>query len=278
MNITQPGSRPARTVAAPGTARPHLTLIHGSAAGPGQWDALAAQLSPMSMVDRIRLSGGDGAPYGPMVPYGIDVELACIAPPPASAAPRILVGHSMGGLIAAAQCIALPRRYDALVLIEPVLFGLLARPGHTAAHRDVSAFMRYFVSLRDPSRQLDAARAMFHFWRLYDAWEAMPPAQRERLAACMPKVRQECSLFDEDLVSPERLGALAGLPVVWVAGSESPSHIAAVRRSFVELLPDTELVEIPGAGHLVHTTHPREVAGVIARLVRRFEFSRTVTD
>ena len=28
--------------------------------------------------------------------------------------------------------------------------------------------------------QLDAARAMFHFWKLYDAWEAQSPARREQ--------------------------------------------------------------------------------------------------
>jgi pimeloyl-ACP methyl ester carboxylesterase len=250
---------------------PQLTLVHGSAATPAQWDGLVEHLPIEWCVERVRLAGCDGDHLDPGLPYGLQVELQRIAAPPIEAAPRLLVGHSMGGLLAAAACLARPGCCDALVLFEPVLFGLLARPGFAAARRDVQAFLHYFASLRDPARQLDAARAMFHFWRLFGAWEALSPARRERLAACMPKVRLECSLFDDPAVQADRLVALARLPIVWVSGSESPAHIDAVRRSFCELLPDTEVVEIPGAGHLGHVTHPRELAAVLARLVRRVE-------
>jgi pimeloyl-ACP methyl ester carboxylesterase len=177
----------------------------------------------------------------------------------------------MGGLVAAATCLAHPGRYSALVLIEPVLFGLLAQPGFAAMHHDVRSFMRYFCSLQDPTRQLDAARAMFHFWKLYDAWEAQSPARREQAALCMRKVRLECRLFDDPAVHADRLGALAGLPVVWVTGSESPSHIRSVQRSFCMHVPHTEVIEIPGGGHLCHLSHPGELAVLLAQLVSRLQ-------
>jgi pimeloyl-ACP methyl ester carboxylesterase len=183
----------------------------------------------------------------------------------------------MGGLVAAATCLAHPGRYSALVLIEPVLFGLLAQPGCARVHHDVRSHMRYFCSLQDPTRQLDAARAMFHFWKLYDAWEAQSPARREQAAQCMRKVRLECRLFDDPAVHADRLSALPDLPVVWVTGSESPSHIRSVQQSFCEHVPHTEVIEIPGGGHLCHLSHPGELAALLVQLVNRLQ-TRTLAE
>ena len=206
-----------------------------------------------------------------MLPYSVEIEVARIAPPPPGTGPRVLLGHSMGGLVAAATGMAHPDRYSALVLIEPVLFGLLAQSGFAAVHHDVRSYMRYFTSLQDPTRQLDAARAMFHFWKLYDAWEAQSPARREQAALCMRKVRLECRLFDDPGVHADRLSGLAGLPVVWVTGSESPSHIRSVQQSFCRHVPHTEVIEIAGGGHLCHLSHPGVLAALLAGLVSRLQ-------
>lgn len=255
----------------PGHGAPHLTLVHGSAASVAQWDALIAHLPGAWHVQTPRLAGYDDPQFDFDAPYGAQVEVARIAPPPPGTGPRVLMGHSMGGLVSAATCLAHPGRYSALVLIEPVLFGLLSQPGFAAVHHDVRSYMRYFTSLRDPSRQLDAARAMFHFWKLYDAWEAQSPARREQAASCMHKVRLECRLFDDPAVHADRLSALGGLPVVWVTGSESPSHIRSVQRIFCERVPNTEVIELAGGGHLCHLSHPGELAALLARLVSRLE-------
>lgn len=250
---------------------PHLTLVHGSAASAAQWDALIAHLPASWQVLTPRLAGYDDPAFDVDAIYGAEIEMARIAPPPPGAGPRVLLGHSMGGLVAVATCLAHPGRYSALVLIEPVLFGLLAQPGFADVHRDVRSFMRYFCSLQDATRQLDAARAMFHFWKLYDAWDAQSPARREQAALCMRKVRLECRLFDDPAVHADRLHALSGLPVLWVTGSESPSHIRGVRQAFCALVPHTEVIEIPGGGHLCHLSHPGELATLLAQLVGRLQ-------
>jgi lipase len=273
--MIRPAASDGSAAAAAPARRPHLTLIHGSAAGAGQWDALRAQLPSTWAVDCVALAGYDGDALPAEAAYGIETELRRVAAPPVHTSPRVLVGHSMGGLVAAAACLAAPARYDALVLVEPVLFGLLARPGFTAVQHDVRSFLRYFASLQDPVRQLDAARAMFHFWKQYDAWEALSPARRERVAACMEKVRLECRLFDDAVVQADRLLRLAEVRVTWVTGSESPLHIHRVRQSFSELLPHTEFIEIAGAGHLGHVTHPRDLAAALANLVHRIETAQT---
>jgi pimeloyl-ACP methyl ester carboxylesterase len=274
MKVREAGEAEAR---AAGDGVPHLTLVHGSAASIAQWDALIAHLPGSWQVLTPRLAGYDDAAFDFGAPYGAETEVARIAPPAASASPRVLLGHSMGGLVAAAACLAHPGRYTALVLIEPVLFGLLAQPGFAAMHHDVRTYMRYFCSLQDPTRQLDAARAMFHFWKLYDAWEAQSPARREQAALCMRKVRLECRLFDDPAVHADRLRGLAGLPVVWVSGSESPSHIRSVRQAFCAQVPHTEVFEIPGGGHLCHLSHPADLAALLARLVDRLRNEHLAT-
>jgi pimeloyl-ACP methyl ester carboxylesterase len=256
---------------ATGLGVPHLTLVHGSAASVAQWDALIAHLPGEWHVQTPRLAGYDDSLFDLDAPYGAHVEVARIAAPPPGTGPRVLMGHSMGGLVSAATCLAHPGRYSALVLIEPTLFGLLSQPGFAAMHHDVRSHMRYFTSLQDPTRQLDAARAMFHFWKLYDAWEAQSPARREQAAGCMRKVRLECRLFDDPAVQADRLSALNSLPVVWVTGSESPSHIRSVQRIFCERVPHTEVVELAGGGHLCHLSHPGELAALLARLVSRIQ-------
>lgn len=259
---------------AAGNGVPHLTLVHGSAASLAQWDALIAHLPGAWQVSTPRLAGYDDPAFDFAAPYGAETEVARIAAPARGTGPRVLLGHSLGGLVAAATCLAHPGRYSALVLIEPALFGLLAQPGFAAVHHDVRSHMRYFCSLQDPARQLDAARAMFHFWKLYDAWEAQSPARREQAALCMRKVRLECRLFDDPAVHADRLRALAGLPVLWVSGSESPSHIRSVRQGFCAHVPHTEVIEIPGGGHLCHLSHPGELAALLVRLVDRLREKR----
>ncbi|WP_425259571.1 alpha/beta fold hydrolase [Rubrivivax sp. RP6-9] len=256
---------------ASGHGAPHLTLVHGSAGGVAQWDALIAHLPGAWHVHTPRLAGYDDALFDFDAPYGAQVEVARIAPPPHGTDPRVLMGHSMGGLVSAATCLAHPGRYSALVLIEPVLFGLLSQPGAAAVHQDVRSFMRYFTSLQDPTRQLDAARAMFHFWKLYDDWDAQSPARREQAARCMRKVRLECRLFDDPAVHADRLSVLGGLPVVWVTGSASPSHIRSVQRIFCERVPHTEVIEIAGGGHLCHLSHPGELAALLVQLIGRLQ-------
>lgn len=256
---------------APAPGVPHLTLVHGSAASLAQWDALIAHLPGSWRVLTPRLAGYDDPAFDFGAPYGAETEVARIDPPARGTGPRVLLGHSMGGLVAVANCVTHPDRYSALVLIEPVLFGLLAQPGFAGVHHDVRSFLRYFCALDDPARQLDAARAMFHFWKLYDTWEAQSPARREQTALWMRKVRHECRLFDDPAVHADRLRALAALPVVWVSGSESPSHIRSVRQGFRVHVPHTEAIEIPGAGHLCHLSHPGELAALLTRLVSRLQ-------
>lgn len=268
---TAAGAVDARDARTPGHGVPHLTLVHGSAASVAQWDALIAHLPGAWHVQTPRLAGYDDSLFDFDAPYDAQAEVERIAPPPPGTDPRVLMGHSMGGLVSAATCLGHPGRYSALVLIEPVFFGLLSQPGFAAVHHDVRSFMRYFTSLQDPTRQLDAARAMFHFWKLYDAWEAQSPARREQAASCMHKVRLECRLFDDPVVHADRLSLLSSLPVVWITGSESPSHIRSVQRIFCERVPNTEVIELAGGGHLCHLSHPGELAALLVRLVSRLQ-------
>jgi 3-oxoadipate enol-lactonase len=97
---------------------PVFLCIHGLADALEVWDALAGPLAERGRVVRIdqRGHGGSGAPPGPCTRE--DLARDAIAVLDALAIERaILVGHSVGGIVAMAAALAAPERVVGLALI-----------------------------------------------------------------------------------------------------------------------------------------------------------------
>jgi len=110
---------------------PTVVLVHGLGADANHWLPVARDLARDHRVALVELPGHGISPM--MMPFGL--EQATLALDRALAEqtnePVVLVGHSVGGLVAASEAIHSPDRVRALVLVETAL-----APQLTSAERD----------------------------------------------------------------------------------------------------------------------------------------------
>ncbi len=189
-----------------------------------------------------------------------------------------LVGHSLGGAVAAAVAEAIPRRVASLVLLAPAGFGrnALAEAVSVRGVRDVAWTILPFA-LRTPLA-LDAA------YRLFVTRGAAPtPELLARVRADGRRARAGAALATQAIVSAgRRSSAAAGRrayygPVDTLWGDcdrvVPPSHADAVQRAF----PQSNLSCWPRMGHHPQRERPAELARLIEQACRGPELDLRAT-
>lgn len=240
-----------------------VLLLHGQPGTAADWAGLRASIGPEVQTIAIDRPGWDG--HSRATDLSGNARAALNTLDRAGPARAIVVGHSLGAAVAAWLASADPARVRRLVLVAPaanveslsVLDSLLAAPmlGPVASAVAMagaglalgSAPARRYVSgatgLDD--RYLRAAGRML---RTPAAWRAFVYEQRA-LVRDLPALET-------------RLGTLS-VPTTIVAGTgDRVVPIRAARRLAGEI-SGAELVEIAGAGHLLHVEHAERVAGII---------------
>ncbi len=188
---------------------------------------------------------------------GIGARLAGLA------APRCLMGYSMGGRLALGAALAHPGLVDGLVLVsatpglpsaaerrrrrtrDRVLAGHIEEAGMAAFTEEWLAHPLFAGLRRRPPE-----------WRAADV--AGRAANRaEGVAAALRRLGQ-----GEQPYLGRRLGDLR-MPVLLIAGAEDPAYVTQGRRMAAEIGPRAAVVEVPGAGHSVVGERPEEVAAAM---------------
>jgi pimeloyl-ACP methyl ester carboxylesterase len=100
------------------------------------------------------------------------------------------------------------------------------------------------------------------------AWKQTPEQRKQPIAAAVANVRGWAHAL---LTEPTSLQVFRSLdiPVLYMTGKNSPSSSLGVARLLAGALPEVELVEFEGLGHMGPVTHPDVVNEVIARFVER---------
>jgi len=189
--------------------------------------------------------------------------------------PATLVGHSMGGNVAAMYAGIRPERVASLVNLEGLgLTGTraekaperyarwLAELREKPAFRDYENFEALAERLRGNNSRLSAERASF----LAQHWGRSKPDGRVELASDPAHKLVNPLLYR--LEEAEACWRKVAAPVLWVVGAESkaaeflklsPQDLAARKACFQRL---TERV-VPEAGHMLHHDQPERLAAVI---------------
>jgi pimeloyl-ACP methyl ester carboxylesterase len=189
--------------------------------------------------------------------------------------PAVLVGHSMGGNVAAMYSGMRPERVAKLVNLEGLglrgtraekaperyarwLAELREKPGF----RDYENFEALAERLRGNNSRLSGERAAF----LARHWGRSKPGGRVELASDPAHKLVNPVLYRVE--EAEACWRKVAAPVLWVVGAESkaveflklsPQDLAARKSCFRQL---TERV-IPEAGHMLHHDQPERLAAVI---------------
>ncbi len=260
------------TAAAQPAPRPTWLLLHGSGSHGGMWRALLPALAPGPMPLAPDLIGYGRSPLRASAALSVDDELQALAPMlDAVGGPLHLVGHSYGGVVAAALACARPQRIASLTLIEPVLFSVLQRQGADGHWAYFDAMRRAFLArLRAGDAEAEAAMAGFtEGWRGPGSWLRLPPEVRRRLIGQAGRIGLDWQASFAARPSPDALRQL-GPRTLLLRGDASPAAMAGLVAALQSAMPGSGLRVLPGAGHDLPLTHGPQLARLLQTQQRRF--------
>jgi 3-oxoadipate enol-lactonase len=235
-----------------GTGRPTV-LLHAGIADSRMWDPQWTAWPTRLAVTRLDLRGfgRSGRPVGAFSHAG-DVVTVLDAH---EIERGLLVGASLGGLVALDLAAARPERVRGLVLADPPL------PGYTW-----SAEMRAFSDAEDAALaagDLEAATEVnVDFWLPTAPEEVRAAIRAQQLNAFRLQVPDEAdeSLLREDLV--ESLATIE-CPTLVVTGEDDRADFRAIADLLAGTLPNARRATIAGAGHLPSLEQPAAFDAVV---------------
>ena len=239
-----------------GSGHPPLVLVHGAACNRRFWSQQVPRFSSAHRVVAVDLRG-HGESDAPAERYTVRLfaeDLASTCKQLGMESP-VVIGHSLGGLVALDFASAYPDQVGAAVLIDSPLL-----PGgdRTEVVRDLVAGLRG----HDPD---SALRAYFE-GRLFGPYDDAATRSwiLDQIVLTEPHVTS--SLWEESLVSWDDEAALreCRVPVLYIdAGAPNADLTRAV-----ELCPGLMIARTIGSGHFSPLEVPEQVNTVLERFLR----------
>jgi pimeloyl-ACP methyl ester carboxylesterase len=197
-------------------------------------------------------------------------EVALIEPVLARAGATFsLVGHSYGGAVALIAALEQPARVRAVALYEPTLFSVIDSDTPPPNQADgIRATVAAASAALDAGDRDAAARAFIDYWMGEGSWARTPAQRKELIVAAIVNVRRwSHALFTE----PTPLSAFRNLevPVLYMVGNRSTASAQRVARLLASALPQVQVIEFEGLGHMGPITHPDIVNAAIERFLEQ---------
>ncbi len=197
-------------------------------------------------------------------------EVALLEPVLARASrPFSLVAHSYGAAVALIAALEHPAWVRSLVLYEPTLFALLDAESSPPNEADgIRATVADAAAELDTGNPAGAAKYFIDFWMGAGAWDRMPEERKRPIAVSVTNVRGWANaLFGEP--TPLQAFSSLGIPVLLMMGRDSPASSRGVARLLAGALPEVEVIDFEGIGHMGPITHPELVNAAISRFLER---------
>lgn len=248
---------------------PPLLILHGITSFGGTWGWFVPELAERFRVLRLDFRGHGNSARAPGEYHSSGyVSDAVAAIEQVAGRPCVVMGHSLGGVTAA----ALTQRHGdllvAAVLEDPPL-GLAPRPATDDANPlEGNALLAGFRLMRESIPQLQAAGIPHH--QLVSILAAAPDTTGEATFGDklhpdgIATMAQSLLLADASVLDPVLTGTIEAfldpdlafsVPTLIVTADPSKPDAVAdpdLARRFAEISPATEVVTVAGAGHLVH--------------------------
>lgn len=233
-----------------------IVLIHGFGAALDWWDAIAPALAGQHTVIRLDLIGHGGT-EAPGSGYTIGRQAALVKAvlDKLGVGRATVVGHSMGGEVAAALALANPGRVDSLVLIDSppdpeTMFNLETRLALQPLIGQGLWRFRTDETLRKALSQAFVPGFPVPETFIADLWQLTYTAFRHAHENSIAYVAQEGT--------PARLSNLDSIPPLLVVFGTEDALISPESATLFESVPGAKLVMIDGAGHSPMVEKPEE--------------------
>ena len=232
---------------------PAVVLVHGLGSDYDDWLPVARDLARDHRVVFVELPGHGLAPMA--TPFALEQATLALDRAIAEQArePVVLVGHSVGGLVATAEALHAPGRVRGLVLVETALAPQVSKP-------DADTLLAHFD--HDWEGTLHAVYSSFGRDSLQgeQLWTRASQVERQNLRAWIPvALNSDLSSEAAGLAMPV-LAVLA--PRSWEA-DESWEHVAQALG--YARIPRLRGMRIENCGHFVMLDRPRRLADAIRR-------------
>ena len=177
-----------------------------------------------------------------------------------------LVGHSYGGGVALHIALRRSDRIASVSLYEPSAFHLLRQMGEAGA--------RAYAEIQGVARRVSHCIAtgdyrigvaeFVDYWNGHGAWKAMRPEVQNALIRWAPKAPLDFQALIDD-PTPATAYAALNFPVLIVRGEHAPLPTRVISERLIEILPQSRLKIVAGAGHMGPLTHASEVSRLIVQ-------------
>jgi pimeloyl-ACP methyl ester carboxylesterase len=255
IQVKEEGARTGRTI----------VLLHGFAASMHWWTPLAERLAGRFHIVRVDLLGHGGS-QKPSTGYSMRNQGQLVATALSALGVRhaVVVGHSMGGMVATALTEIRPRMVDGVVLID-------TPPNKDAGELPFVARLGFVPVLGETIRRFvpDAVvrNNLEHaFAPGFDVPDQFVRDFRRMTYTSYDHSFEASRDYNEEKPISTRL-AEAGRPLLVIFGAEDdivdPGSFTAYQR-----VPHASLVRVPGAGHSPMVEQPRAVADLIQGFVQ----------
>lgn len=242
----------------PTAAEPVVVFIHGAMDRGTSFARVARHLPDRRWVryDRRGYGGSVAAGVGDLATHVDDLWSVL------GGQPAVVVGHSLGAVIALSAAVEAPDQVRGVVAFEPALPW---EPWWRAG----SAGSQALAAGGDGS-EVDAGAVAERFMRTMlgeGRWRRLPPGTRAQRRAEGPAL-----IADLRSMRAERAPVAPGLvrvPAVVGFGSETSDRHRRGAEQVAAGLPHGELRCIDGAGHGAHLSHPPEFAALVRQLTDR---------
>lgn len=257
-----------------------LVLCHGLCLTQRSWEPQRHHLAHQ-WGDRLRIITYDHRGHGDSSvsdPTSLSIttlgdDLAAVITALVPHTPTVIVGHSMGGMAVLAFA---ARHREAMATV--VGAGLISTAADQLAAHGVGR------ALRGPAVPLLSLTARRSPRAAQLAWSALRRGIAPLVGVPVPALPLQCAkqvsatpistiaAFLQDFRTHDQragLAALAHLPTLVACGSADPITPVAHSLSLSEALPLSQLVTVPGAGHLLELERPRTVSDAVNDLLTR---------
>lgn len=245
-----------------GTGAPVL-LVHGTA--PPLWGALAGQMASFARVieySRRGFSGSTGAEVHSLREHADDAAWLLDS---LDATPAVVVGWSIGGVIALDLALRYPGKVRALVLLEP--------PLHAKKHPSLTLLNGVVLSIMLGS-VAGAARGGTRFSRWVfeetdgsNALDRLAHADRAAFAADAAAVGREIRLGTGEELSLAALGQITA-PTVVVVGGRSRKFLREGGHRAANAVAQGRLLALEHAGHFLQLDATARIATTVRELLQ----------
>ncbi len=233
---------------------PVVVLVHGLGSNANQWLPVARDLARDHRVVLVELPGHGMAPIA--TPFALEQATLALdqAIDEQSTDPVVLVGHSVGGMVAVTEALRSPHRVRSLVLVDAAL-----KPQMSEAERDT--LLAYFD--RDWEGTLHAVYSSFGRDSAQGEalWEQASHVERATMRAWIPVALTTDLSHEASALSMPVLAVLA--PHSWEKGEtwEHASHALGY-----DGIAQLEGERVEDCGHFLMLDQPRALARAIRRM------------